>query len=365
MVSPIGRGIDSFWQGLLSAPIAPKNLGKFPEQMAPNQMYYGIDWDEEQAGHTGLGRAGAFALEAARQALAGSTARRVGLVIGTTMGSRDLLESEGAVADDHFLYRIAAQVAEILELTGPVWTVSTACSAGLYAASLGREALLSGDADAMLVGGCEAASRIPGICFNRMRAIDSLFCRPFSAKRAGTVGGEGAAVVRLETQQTVNSFAEFLADGWSCDAFHVTAPAPQGDEAERAMRAALREAGLAAGAIDCLIAHGTGTRMNDEIEAATIARVFGVAPEKGPWVVAPKAHLGHGGGASGAFSFLVGALIARHQVLPPALFLDAQDFPELRLNRGPAKPVAVQNVMVNSYGFGGNNISAVLSGSRP
>jgi 3-oxoacyl-(acyl-carrier-protein) synthase len=375
VVSPLGNTLREYWDGLLYRSIEPRPTARIAASAVSNRLFYSVG-DGADTAHDG--RANAFALEAAREALAdaGLPERQagrstIGLAVGSALGSHDVLErarAEGREpsADEHLFYDMSARLAAALGLDGPNLTISTACSAGLYGIGLARDAILSGTAAVMLAGGSDAESRIALGCFNRVQALDGERCRPFNAERRGTVGGEGAAFAVLESQSHWASrggpraYGILLGDGWSCDGTHITAPDPEGTQVEIALRRALSAAGIEPDAVDCIVAHGTGTRLNDEVESKLIRRVFGEPPQ-GPWVVAPKSKLGHSGGAAGAFGFLTSALIVHHQVVPPAANLEPVDPAcNMRFNLGAPRPCRLRTVMANSYGFGGNNISVLV-----
>lgn len=383
VVSPLGNNIADYWSALLHSPCEPKVAEELPDKAAPNRLCYMVP--ERSANPLVDGsRTTAYALAAARQALlqagllddSGRMSKlvkkgRMGVIVGSGLGANDVLEaarlrSREYLPGQQLIYESAARIASTFGIDGPNHTVSTACSSGLYAFGLARDVILSGEADVMLVGGCESLSRASMTCFYRLRAIDSERCRPFNAERNGTVAGEGAAFAVIESERHRNarsdgkSLAVMLTDGWSCDGYHITAPDPGASEGYRAMAAAMDAAAVEPGGVACVVAHGTGTRLNDQAESLSLQRLFGELPT-GPWIVAPKAKLGHGGGASGAFGFLTGALIAHHQMIPPAYNLQPPD-PECRLRFNTCGPLPenVRHVMVNSYAFGGNNISVLL-----
>ncbi|OMI33882.1 beta-ketoacyl synthase N-terminal-like domain-containing protein, partial [Streptomyces sparsogenes] len=265
---------------------------------------------------------------------------------------------------------------------------SNACAASGYALSLAADLIRSGEADVVVAGGSEAYSRVGLACFNRLGAIDPERCRPFAADRRGTVFGEGAAVLVLESAEHARRrgvktvYARLAGTGWSCDAHHATAPEPGGAQIERAMREALREAGALpdpgtagaatgpgavpggaeAGRLGFVVPHGTGTELNDVVEVRTLAAVLGAAAPLTP-LYSLKALLGHTGGAAGAFAALAAALVLHHGTLPPNVPVGALD-PECEapLPTAPT-PVTAPYGLVNAYAFGGNNVSLVLQGA--
>jgi 3-oxoacyl-(acyl-carrier-protein) synthase len=397
LVSPLGNDVESFWQGLLYRENLPSHYPyKNPGYMNNRRAYLvqDRDWASLPVNGERQGKATAFALRATEMALAdaellvasdqtsdilspGSRDARlnaptlIGICLGTGTGDSDLLEDEHEGGPSvnplaAFSFSAAAAVANHFQTSGPNLTVSTACSAGCYSLSLARDAILDGWADVMIVGGTEVVSRVGQACFNRMNGLDPYACRPFDVDRAGTVYGEGAAILILESETHARRrgrerwLAEVKGCGWSCDGYHPTAPDPSTRQGELAMRRALAEANLAADAIDCVICHGTGTELNDVAESNCLQNIFGDGLEQ-LLICAIKSKLGHSGGASGAFSCLTAALILERGMVPPIANLTALD-PRCNLNLHIGQPIqaTVQNVLINAYAFGGNNISVVL-----
>lgn len=265
----------------------------------------------------------------------------------------------------HECVSTAEMIAEEFGLFGPTMTIATACSSGALAIASAAEMILAGDADVMLAGGADSLSRMTWGGFHSLLLVDDRGCRPFDAQRAGMSLGEGAAVLVLESQEhALKRGAQIIArlTGWgsSCDAYHATAPHPQGAGAAQAMQSALRRAGLQPGEINYINAHGTGTRDNDPAEGKAIRTIFG---EKPPPFSSTKGFFGHALGASGAIE---GALcveaLRRQQVLPNIGFSKVDQ----EIGLAPVtklKPARLTHVMSNSFGFGGNNV--VLIFSRP
>jgi 3-oxoacyl-[acyl-carrier-protein] synthase II len=365
VVSPIGSGVDAYHRALLEAESRPKDHGIIdPAWMTVRHTYSVTDASLPlpRGSAPFAGRASQLAIAAARQAVedAGLAGHRdagsiVGVAIGNAMGL--------------FPFEVAAALGSALDVGGPNIDVATACSAGLYSVSLAAELLRTGQADVMIVGGAEAISRVAMGCFNRLVAFDPEVCRPFDAGRKGTVMGEGAAVLVLESEDHARrrgwtrSYACVAGEGWSCDAHHATIPEPSGRHGVRAARKALEAAQLGAGDVDAVLVHGTGTEQNDLTESAMLEQMFGDRPE-GIWVCAVKSKLGHGGGAAGAFQCLTGALVLKHGVLPPTANITQLD-PRCRIRCPSDAPFrsAFRNVLMNSYAFGGNNISLILGAS--
>lgn len=383
VVSPIGTGIEAYYRALLEAESRPGDHGIIqPQWMEIRATYSVSDFVPEtpRGSASFAGRASQFAIAAARMALedAGLSGGMgpesvMGVSIGNAMGD-DIFESvraggPGPCELDFFPFEVAAAIGAKVDARGPSMDVATACSAGLYSVSLAADLIQSGQADVMLAGGAEAISRVAMGCFNRLKAFDPEVCRPFDAGRKGTMMGEGAAVMVLESEshakrrRAARSYAVVAGAGWSCDAHHATIPEPSGYHATQAARRALDVARLDLGDLDAVLVHGTGTDQNDVMESHMLEQMFGDRPE-GIWVCAIKSKLGHGGGAAGAFQCLTGALVLSRGVLPPTANIEALD-PRCRIRFSGDSPVRApfRNVLMNSYAFGGNNISVILGRS--
>jgi len=259
-------------------------------------------------------------------------------------------------------------------LKGPNHSVVTACSTGAHAIGDAARMIAYGDADMMVAGGAESAiTRLGYAGFGALRALSTGFndtphkaSRPWDKDRDGFVMGEGAGAVILEDYETAKArgatiYAEVKGYGLSGDAFHITAPSEDGDGAYRAMKAALKSAGLDAGEIGYLNAHGTSTPKGDEIELTAVERLFGVHAEN-MVMSSTKSATGHLLGAAGAMESIFAILAMRDGVCPPTLNLDNPSV-ETPLNLAPHKPVtkALSAVLNNSFGFGGTNASVIFS----
>jgi 3-oxoacyl-[acyl-carrier-protein] synthase II len=301
------------------------------------------------------------------------------VVVGTTMGDVALFEHERALHPDEPagdadvdtlasrpLDVMAGTIARMFRLRGAVLTVPAACAAGNYAIGLAASLVARGEAKAVLAVGCEAFSRLAFVGFSRMRAMSPDACRPFSRNRPGLLLGEGAAAIVLEGASSAEDRgAEPLAflDGFglSCDAYHITGPRPDGVGAARAMARALGEARLSADEVDYVSAHGTGTALNDKMESVALHKVFGARGRRVP-VSSIKALLGHTLGAAGAIEAVTSVLAMRRGVIPPTWNWVEAD-PECDIDCVPnePRPAKLRHVLSNSYAFGGNNSSVVLS----
>ncbi|MEV5545601.1 beta-ketoacyl synthase N-terminal-like domain-containing protein [Streptomyces sp. NPDC052309] len=335
------------------------------------------------------GRATSFAVRAAREALAGAGLAREGLpagrtavVLGTCMGAigdreRDRAPAEqdpppeqhppaGPAAPHTWRpdFEVASRLAAELGVTGPVSSTSNACAASGFALATAADMIRCGEADVVVTGGADAYSRIALANFNRLGAVDAHGCRPFAAGRAGTVFGEGAGILVLEsaahaTARRARPLAEIGESGWSCDAGHPTAPEESGEQIVRALREALDRSSVAPGEVGCVIPHGTGTRLNDRVESAALREVFAREAAVPP-LYSLKALVGHTGGAAAGLAAVAATLIAGRGSVPPNVPVGAPD-PRCDVPLPTARtPLTGTAVLVNAYAFGGNNISLVV-----
>lgn len=375
VVSPVGASVQEYWTSMLEESHSPSK--GFPELADRIDNRYMYVYDGVMEEESTLGRTSAMSLEAAGQALrdagaADADGARGGVAVGTTMGDEAFLEASRGLDSSRcrrtdFPFQISASIARRFHLQGPNFTISNACTSGLYGIDLAAGAIRRGEADMMIAGGVESASRIVLSCFNRLGALDQGKCRPFDKDRQGAVLGEGAAYVVLESAQSMRrrghgyAYCELRGSGWSCDAYQPTAPEPGGEQIERALRESLRLSDLSPDDIDCVLPHATGTPLNDSVEVEVLNHVFGQS-KRLPVITAIKSKLGHSGGAAGAFSVLTACLIFKYSRIPPTANLRTRE-----ANFNMPMPVdgpldrTVHNILVNAYAFGGNNISLVLS----
>ncbi len=298
---------------------------------------------------------------------------RIGLVLGICVGG--MPETERAVAarlageafDERVWLRHACAntthaLADEFALGGVRTTISNACSSGAQALATASELLETGAVDAVVAGGVDALCRLTLNGFASLLAMDAQGCRPFDRNRAGMSLGEGAAFCVLERvadARARGADAPVLLAGFAntCDAYHATAPEPEGRGAEAAMRGALAHAGLEPGAVDYVNAHGTGTKENDSAEGRALARLFGA---RVPPVSSVKGVFGHTLGAAGAIEAVCCALAMTRGFLPGTVGLEEPD-PGCAIEPLRASVAARPRVVLsNSFGFGGNNTVLVF-----
>ena len=297
--------------------------------------------------------------------------KRVALISGTTVGGMDLTENyyEQMKTDDSLLYlpksnecgKSTEEMAAIIGLTNAqICTISTACSSALNSIILGSEMLKRDEVDLVIAGGSEALSRFHLNGFNTLMILDKEQCRPFDDTRAGLNLGEGAAFVILE-KNAANSLAYVAGYGNRCDAFHQTASSDNGEGAYLAMKDALEMAHLKPEDIQYVNAHGTGTPNNDITESQSLIRIFG---ENMPEISSTKAFTGHTTSASGSIEAVICILAMQHNFTPVNLGwknkIEGGIVPTLGKDN-----IVLENVICNSFGFGGNDSSMVISKSAP
>jgi beta-ketoacyl-acyl-carrier-protein synthase II len=348
------------------------------------------EWiDPKEARH--MDRSVQFAVVAAGQAvkdaqldMANEDPDRVGIVFGSAAGGVGTLVTQQATlmergprrVSPHFLPNFIAdsssgQGAISLGAKGPNMAVVSACATGAHAVGEAMETIKRGDADVMLAGGTDAVI-VPVIVagFINMRALGDdvtpqKASKPFDARRNGFILSEGAAVLVLEEYERALSrgahiYAEVVGYGSTNDAFHMAAQLENGDGAARTMQRALNKAGITAGMIDYINAHGTSTPINDRVETAAIKRVFGDAAYKVA-ISSTKSTTGHMMGASGALEAIVCALAIRDSRIPPTINYEVPD-PDCDLDYTPnkARDLQVNYALSNSIGLGGHNASIIL-----
>ena len=310
---------------------------------------------------------------------------RVGVIIGSGIGGLKTFEEQHDVYRERgqskisaffipmFISDIAAGLVSMrFNAKGPNYATISACATSAHAIGDAYRTIQYGDADVVITGGSEATVTPMAIGgFTNMKALSernespATASRPFDATRDGFVMGEGGGIVILEELEHAISrgapiYAEIVGYGATGDAYHLTAPAPEGEGAQRAMRRAMQDARLSPSEIDYINAHGTSTPANDLNETKAIKAVFGDYASKVN-VSSTKSMTGHMLGAAGAVEFIIGALAVRDCVVPPTINYETPD-PELDLNYTPNVAVnrPVRTVLSNSFGFGGHNVTLAI-----
>jgi 3-oxoacyl-[acyl-carrier-protein] synthase II len=405
MVSPLGGDIETSWSNILASKSGATRITRFDPtdyacqiacEVKPPEHEYGFD-PGKRVDHKIQRQVDPFivyGLDAAGQALedAGLTDMseedrfRAGVSIGSGIGGLPGIEKESLVLHEkgprrvspHFVHGrlinlISGQVSIRYGLMGPNHAVVTACSTGAHSIGDAARMISMDDADVMVAGGAESALCPLGIAgFSQARALSTRneepekASRPYDVDRDGFVMGEGAGVVVLEEYERAKArgakiYAELVGYGMSGDAYHVTAPHPEGAGGYRAMEVAMKRSGLDLSDIDYINAHGTSTPLGDELELGAVRRLFGNQVGRLS-MSSTKSAIGHLLGGAGAVEAIFCILAIRDQIVPPTLNLDNPSEGTAGVDLVPhvAKEREVKAVLNNSFGFGGTNASLVM-----
>ncbi|HBO96952.1 MAG TPA: beta-ketoacyl-[acyl-carrier-protein] synthase II [Candidatus Omnitrophica bacterium] len=401
VISPVGSGIEKFWKSLIEGksgirPITHFDPALFDCRISGDVIDYNpLDhFNSKEARH--LSRFVQFASVASREAvrnarldLQKTDLDRVGVLIGSGIGSIDTLEHEHqkflekgpSRITPHFIPKIiineaAGQVSIETGARGPVTCVATACSTATNAIGDAFRFIQYGDADVMIAGGTESATTVMGVggfcalkALSRRNDAPEKASRPFDLHRDGFVMAEGAGIVILETLEHAKKrgapiLAEMIGYGRTSDAYHITAPESSGAGAAKAMELAIKDAGLTPRDISYINAHGTSTELNDKVETLAVKKVFGEYARKVP-MSSTKSMTGHLLGAAGGVEFAAGVMTIRDSIIPPTINHETPD-PDCDLDYVPntARKARVDVVMSNSLGFGGHNATVVVKKFR-
>ncbi|MDD1749602.1 MAG: beta-ketoacyl-[acyl-carrier-protein] synthase family protein, partial [Methanothrix sp.] len=367
IISPVGQGLNDTIDAIRKGARGINALRLFPTSHSSPLPVGEID---PFSFASAVPRTHTLARVAAEEAMKHAVGAPDAVVLGVTTGGMPFTEEllkRGEVDAKQFEYHATGSVAESVArqvgCTGPVLTVSTACSSGAVALKIALEMLRSGMAKQVLAGGADALCRLTYYGFHALQLVDEAGARPFDRNRRGMSVGEGSAMLVLTAAETPpeNAMAELLGAGLSCDAYHPAAPHPDGAGALRAMEETLADACISPADIDYIHLHGTGTIDNDCAEAKAIHFLFGELPI--PPVSSLKGSIGHSLGAAGAMGAVCSVLSITQGIIPANTGFRE---PDPALNLAPVKvptEAEVTIALVNSFGFGGNN--AVLAVGRP
>ncbi|MCB1379548.1 MAG: beta-ketoacyl-ACP synthase II [Alphaproteobacteria bacterium] len=406
IVSPLATGIEPTWSRLIAGESGAGPITRFDAADLPCRIACEVKRGDGSQGtfnpeqwmdHKELRRYDDFiiyAMSAAKQAMADSGLElktedercRTGVLVGSGIGGLSsiadttlLLDEKGPRRVSPFfipgsLINLAGGLISIeFGCKGPNHAVVTACSTGSHAIGDAARIIALDDADVMVAGGAESAICRLGIAgFVACKALSTKFnetpekgSRPYDVDRDGFVMGEGAGIVVLEELEHAKArgariYAEVVGYGMSGDAYHVTAPASDGDGAYRCMQAALKRAGIQAHEVDYVNAHGTSTPLGDEIELRAVERLMGNRSD-GLTMSSTKSSTGHLLGAAGAVEAIFSVLAIRDNICPPTLNLDNPSM-ETKVDLVPkqARKKEINTVLSNSFGFGGTNASLVM-----
>ncbi len=396
-ITPVGNTAVEFWQALLAGksgigPITRFDAAEYDAKIAGEVKDFEptafIDKKEARR----MDRFTQFAIAAAKMALddsgidlAQEDKSRIGSFVGSGIGGMDTLHDQYKNLFEKGPNRVspffipmmianmaAGQVSIAFGLQGPSSCVVTACATGTNCIGDAMKVIQRGDADVMVAGGTEAAISPAGMAgFCSMKALSTRndapekASRPFEKDRDGFVMGEGSGIVVLESldhalARGARIYAELAGYGTNADAYHVTAPAPEGAQAARCMELAIKDAGLQITDVDYINAHGTSTPLNDKNETLGIKRLFG-DHAKNIAVSSIKSMTGHLLGAAGGIECVATALTVLNDMMPPTINYDNPD-PDLDLDYVPnqARAKVVKVAISNSFGFGGHNATLLV-----
>jgi 3-oxoacyl-[acyl-carrier-protein] synthase II len=402
MVTPLGTGVEKNWEAVCAGksglgPISKFDASEFACRIAGEvRDFHAEDFMDKKMTrrfdvfiHFSIASA-KMAMEDSGLKIDSSNANRIGCVTGSGLGGlstlehyhKVLLEKGPQKINPFFIPAIIAnmvpgQIAIEFGVKGPNTSIVTACAASCHAVGEAFKLIREGVSDAMITGGSESVITplaVGGFC--AMRALSTRndeperASRPFELNRDGFVIGEGAGILILEElthalDRGANIYAEVAGYGLSGDAYHISAPAPDGSGAISCMSMAIKDAGLEPEDIDYINAHGTSTKLNDEAENRAVKAVFGDHAYKLA-ISSTKSMTGHLLGGAGGVESIYSVLTINHGVIPPTINYETPD-PECDLDYVPnkARKANVKTAMSNSFGFGGTNASLVFKAYEP
>lgn len=396
LTTPLGVGLDNVWDRIVAGesgigPITRFDASRHDTKIAGEVKDFNA---EEYIAPKELKRLDLFiqyalaatkiAVEGARLDMASEDPERVGVIVGTGLGGLPTLEKYHSILLERGPSRISpffipmlianeapGNIAIQYGMKGPNLSIVTACATGAHSIGDACRVIQYGDADVMVAGGTEAnLTPLTVGGFNALKALSTKneapekASKPFDNERDGFVIAEGAGILILEELEHARKrgariYAEIVGYGYNGDAYHITAPSPDGEGSIRCMKLALKDAGIGPEDVDYINAHGTSTDLNDSAESRAIKQVFGENAHKVP-VSSTKSMIGHLLGAAGAVEAVFSILAIRDQVCPPTINYEHPD-PECDLDYVPnsARQKRIKIVISNSFGFGGTN--AVLA----
>ncbi|MGB2783352.1 MAG: beta-ketoacyl-ACP synthase II [Atribacterota bacterium] len=397
LVTPIGIGKEEFWLSLIQGKSGIDKISYFDTSeystkiAAEIKNFDSINFISLKEANR-MDKSTQFSIVSAMLALEDSKleitekdAYLTGVIIGSGIGGINTFEKQHKILLEKGPGRVspffvpmmisnisAGEIAIKIGAKGPNAVISTACASSTHAIGMAFKLLQQGDAQIILSGGTEAAigpMALAGFCKMKALSVQNDYpnraSKPFDKERDGFIMGEGAGILILETLQhakerNANIYAEILGFGMTADAYHITAPAPDGEGAVKAMEIALRDAKIAPSQIDYINAHGTSTPLNDKLETLAIKKVFGKHAYDLK-ISSNKSMTGHLLGASGGVEAIATALTLKNNIIPPTINYLSPD-PECDLDYVPNinKKEIVNYAISNSFGFGGHNGVLVL-----
>ena len=396
-ISPVGLSIEETWSNITKGVSGVDTISSFdPEGYETTFAAEATNFDPEAYVDRKQARrmdrfvqlAAAASLEAFENSgisINNGNADRVSVMVASGIGGIITLSDQIGVLNGRGPTRVSpflvpmmlpdmasGQVSMLLGAKGANYCTVSACASGADSIGMAFEAIRRGDVDAAVTGGAEAAICPVGVAgFNACQALSKrnddpkAASRPFDATRDGFVLGEGAGVLVLESQTSMDSrgaepIAEMIGYGSTADAYHITQPGPEGEGGARAMNMALNKAGISPENIDYINAHGTSTPLNDKFETMAMKSVFGEHAYDMP-ISSTKSMTGHLLGASGALEAAITVMALKNQIAPPTINLRNSD-PDCDLDYTPGSPrqAIITTAMSNSFGFGGHNASLIF-----
>ena len=394
LVSPIGNNVDTFWDSLINGrsgigPITAFDCSEFKVKIAGEVRDLDADRYVPVKEQRRMDPFSIFGLYAAHEAIKDSgldlskeNLERIGVVTGSGIGGVHVCLTQSRVLDSKgpgrfspfmvpqmIINILAGHIAIDFGFCGPNFGLTSACSSATHCIGESMRMIQYGDADIMVAGGAEGSTNELGIGgFTAIRALTTRYnddptkaSRPFDANRSGFVSSEGAGIVVLEewdraVARGATIHCEVTGYGRTCDAYHITAPKPDGSGAARAMELAMTEAGMNAGDLGYINAHGTSTPLNDATETLAIKRALGEEQAKRTPISSNKSMTGHLLGAAGGVEAIASALTLKNGIIPPTINYGTPD-PACDLDYVPntAREKSIDTVLSNSLGFGGHN----------
>ncbi|MCX5693013.1 MAG: beta-ketoacyl-ACP synthase II [Candidatus Omnitrophica bacterium] len=392
IISPIGCAKDIFWENLIKGksgigPLTHFDANKYDSRIAGEVKDFSPHPFIPSKDARRMERFVQFGVTAAKNAIDDSgldvlkeDPYRIGVLVGSGIGSLRIIEEQHKVILEKGPSRVtpflipmlivnmaAGHISIMLKVKGPNLCTTTACASGAHAIGEAMRIIQYGDADAMIAGGTESCISSLGIGgFCALKALSTRnneperASRPFDKERDGFVMAEGCGIVILEElehakKRNARIYGEIVGYGMTGDAYHLTAPDPEGEGAARCMANALKDANLKPEGVSYINAHGTSTSLNDKIETLAIKKVFGNFAKKVP-VSSTKSMLGHQLGAAGGVEFVICCLAIERGIIPPTINYENPD-PDCDLDYVPnkARQAKVASCLSNSLGFGGHN----------
>lgn len=396
-ITPLGLTVEKFWDSLCKGKssiswITRFDVDNFPTKIAAEVKGFDpttyikrkdvrrMDLFAQYAVASAI-----MAIEDAKLDLATEDLTRIGVIVGSGIGGIDTLEKQHIILlqkgpskiSPFFVPMMIADIAPglismVLGAKGPNYSTVSACASSAHAIGDAFRILQRGDADVIIAGGSEAPVTplsVGGFCAMKALSVRNgepeRASRPFDAERDGFVLGEGAGIVIMETlehalERGAPIYAEIVGYGLSADAYHLTAPDPEGDGQARSMQMALDDARLKPEEVDYINAHGTSTPLNDKFETMAIKRVFGKHAYNLA-ISSNKSMIGHLLGAAGVVEFIATVLAIKHSLIPPTINYENPD-PECDLDYTPneVRPRKIYAAITNSFGFGGHNVTLAV-----